>query len=88
MIDNSWMFYSVVPAVTGGWLSNVTVSQTYATRDSQNAWAYLAGYGWRKIQTGSPDGVTNLLMLLAQASAKGKPVTAYTDATYIYQAYL
>lgn len=88
LIDTSWMFYSVVASVQGGWLSNVTVSQTYATRDSQNAWAYFAGYGWRKIQTGSPDGVTNMLMLLAEACAKNKPVTVYTDSTFVFQAYL
>ena len=90
LIDTSWSFYSVVVAATGGatWQSNVTVSQVYATRDSQNAWAYLAGIGWRRIQPGSSDGVTNLLALLTEAVVKSLPVSVYFDATYVYQAYL
>jgi C1A family cysteine protease len=88
LIDTSWMFYSVVPAVQGGWLSNVTVTQVYASRDSQNAWAYITGLGWRRIQPGAPDGVTNMLMLFAQAVAKNLRVTVYADATYVFQAYL
>jgi len=88
LIDTDWAFYSVAPNVQGGWIGGVTVTQTYASRDSQNAWAYFAGYGWRKIQTGSPDGVTNMLMLFAEAVAKNRTVTVYTDANFVFQAYL
>jgi hypothetical protein len=70
------------------WLTNVTVNQTFATRDSQNAWAYFQGYGWRKIQPGAPDGITDMLTLFAQAVAKNHPVTVYADGNFVYQAYL
>jgi hypothetical protein len=70
------------------WLDNVTVTQTFATTEPQNAWAYFQGYGWRKIQQGAADGVTNMLAVFAQAVAKGRPVTVYADGSLVYQAYL
>jgi C1A family cysteine protease len=88
LIDSSWSFYSVVADIQAAWQSNVTVGQVYASRDSQNAWAYFQGLGWRKIQPGAPDGVTNMLAIFAQAVAKGKQVTIYFDGTFVYQAYL
>jgi C1A family cysteine protease len=88
LIDSSWQFYSVVVQIQTTWHSNVTVTQVYTSRDSQNAWAYFQGFGWRKIQTGAADGVTNMLILLAQAVAKNKPVTIYADGDFVYQAYL
>jgi astacin len=78
------LFYRVPLA----WSNNVVVTQTFATRDSQNAWAYFQGSGWRKIQTGSPDGITNMLAVFAQAVAKNKLVTIYADGNFVYQAYL
>lgn len=88
LIDTSWMMYSVVPLLAAGWISNVTVTQVYASRDSQNAWAYFAGYGWRRIQPGTADGLTNMLTLFAYARAKGKAVTVYADGDGVYQAYM
>jgi C1A family cysteine protease len=88
LIDSQWMFYSVDVVISTGWHSNVTVTQVYASRDAQNAWAYFQGLGWRKIQTGAPDGVTNMLVLFTEASANGKAVTIYADGSTVYQAYL
>jgi C1A family cysteine protease len=88
LIDSQWMFYSVAVQIQVAWHSNVTVAQTYASRDSQNAWAYFEGLGWRKIQAGSSDGITNMLILFAQAVAKNKKVTIYADGDFVYQAYL
>jgi C1A family cysteine protease len=88
LIDSSWMMYSVVPLVQGGWLANVTVGQVYASRDAQNGWAYFVGYGWRRIRPGTADGITNMLVLFAFARAKGKPVTVYADGDSVYQAYM
>jgi C1A family cysteine protease len=88
LIDSSWMFSSVVVQVQLTWQNNVQVTQVYASRDSQNAWAYFQGLGWRKIQTGAADGVTNMLSLFAQAVAKNKTVTIYADGDFVYQAYL
>jgi len=88
LIDTSWASYSVDVLIPVQWHSNVTITQTYASRDSQNAWAYFQGLGWRKIYTGAADGVTNMLILFAEAEANGRPVTVYADGTYVYQAYM
>ena len=88
LIDTSWPFYSVVADIAAAWQGNVTVSQVFASRDAQNAWAYFAGIGWRRIQPGAPDGVTNMLALFTAAVVKGLPVTVYLDASLVYQAYL
>lgn len=70
------------------WQSNVTVGQTYASRDSQNAWAHFDGFGWRKIQPGTADGITNMLALFAYARAYNKKVTVQMDGNSVYQGYL
>jgi hypothetical protein len=67
---------------------STTVSQVYASRDAQNAWAYFPSLGWRRIQPGSADGVTNLLAVLSEAVAKNLTITALVDGTFVYQAYL
>ncbi len=87
LIDSSWMFYSVDMQV-GPVYQYTTVSQVYASRDAQNAWAYFPSLGWRRIQPGSGDGVTNVLAVLTEAVAKGLSVTVLVDGTFIYQAYL
>ena len=48
----------------------------------------LPGLGWRRIQPGSGDGVTNMLAMLTQAVAKNLTVTVVVDGTALYQTYL
>ncbi|MBA2469870.1 MAG: hypothetical protein H0V37_10740 [Chloroflexia bacterium] len=88
LIDTDWAFYSVEALVPLQWHGNVTVTQVYATPHSQNAWAHFQGLGWRRIQTGAADGVTNMLILFAEARANGRPVTVYADGNLVYHAYL
>ena len=61
------------------WQNNQTVSNTYATADSQNAYAYIAGTGWRRIKPGTTDGVTNAFLVLNAAKAHGRPVNYYEE---------
>lgn len=88
LIDTDWSMYSVEVEIAPAWVSNVTVSQVYASPHNKNAWAHLAGIGWRKIDPLANDGVTNVLAMFAIAVAKGRKVTVLTDADRIYQAYL
>lgn len=67
-----------------GWLD---VALAYSSRHSQNAWANFAGLGWRKIQTGAPDGVTNMLALFAEAKANNKQIMIYADSNFVLQSY-
>jgi immune inhibitor A len=55
----------------------------------ENCWAYIEGTGWRKIQTGSTDGVTNLYMIMNTARANDRLVHVNIDgANRITSAYL
>lgn len=88
LIDSSWSFYSVEVEISSSWHQNVTVAQVYATPHSKNAWVYLQGLGWRKIDPNASDGVTNMLALFATAVAEGRKVTVYADGNNVYQTYL
>ncbi len=58
------------------------INQVYATRDSQNAWAHLAGTNkWHRILTGAADGVTNVHLLLTAAKANNRQAYVVLDAS-------
>lgn len=66
-----------------------TVTRTYTSKDSQNAWAIISGVsGWKKVKTGASDGVTNVFALLCAARANGRPVDVYIVANLIERAVL
>lgn len=70
------------------WYSNLGVDMVFASHHGQNGWASLTGLGWRKIQTGTPDGVTDMLAVFALAKAKNRTVTVQADVTTAFQAYV
>lgn len=60
------------------WHNNKTVTRTYSSKDSQNCHAIISGIsGWKKIKTGSTDGVSNVFTALNAARAGGKTVDVY-----------
>jgi hypothetical protein len=60
------------------WHNNKTVSRTYSTKDSQNCYAIISGIsGWKKIKTGSANGVSNVFTALNAARGGGKKVDVY-----------
>lgn len=60
--------------------NNKSISRIFTTYHSQNNWAYLAGLGWKKVQTGNADGCSNVHLVLTCARGNGKVVTVVTDA--------
>ncbi|PKH04398.1 peptidase M6 [Psychromonas sp. MB-3u-54] len=86
--DNVTANVNVGGATAKVWKNNVTVSKTYATYHSKNAWAYIAGSGWRKIDGLSTDGVTNVFILLVYAQAFNRKVSVQIDSSKIYIAYM
>jgi M6 family metalloprotease-like protein len=68
--------------------SNVGVDMVFATHHGQNSWVNVSGLGWRKIQTGAADGITNMLAVFALAKARNLKVTIQADAATVFQAYL
>lgn len=70
---------SVMAEKTGEWYSNKKVAATFAHYTSQWAWANIDGLGWRRIKEGSPDGVSNLFLMMCEAKSNDKLVTVYID---------
>ncbi|MBB3192490.1 M6 family metalloprotease domain-containing protein [Halomonas cerina] len=70
------------------WHNHKAVLQTYSTYHSQNAWANIQDLGWRKIETGNVDGVTNTFLALCDAQANGRNVSVYADGEKLYRMYL
>ncbi|WP_026926224.1 M6 family metalloprotease domain-containing protein [Granulicoccus phenolivorans] len=68
--------------------ANLGVDMVFATHHAQNGWVSLSGLGWRKIQTGAADGVTNMLTTFALAKARNLKVTVRADPATVFQAYL
>lgn len=66
---------------------NLSVLHVYATPHSENAWAYLSGLGWRKVDPNAPDGITNTFELLATSRAFDRKVHVRLDGGRIYTAY-
>ena len=61
------------------------VNQTFSSYHSQNGWVNLSGLGWRRVNTGSGDGVSNVMAIAAKARAFGKQVSVYADGSNIYE---
>lgn len=51
----------------------------WANEERSNAWAYVSGAGWRKLDDRNDDACTNLLVLAAQAKAQGAEVKVHED---------
>ena len=68
------------------WHHNKKLIRVYTSHHAQNAWAYISGYGWRKVEVRTTDGVTNTFALLCAARGNNKNVSLYMDGTTIYRA--
>ncbi len=79
---------ATIHAMYTTWHKNKAVLQTYSTYHSQNAWARIQDLGWRKIETGSSDGVTNTFLALCEAQANNRGVNVYADGGKIARMYL
>jgi hypothetical protein len=71
------------------WYPNKTVVATHAKDGTRMAWAIISGIaGWKRIRPNSPDGVTNLHLLLSTARANNRKVDVYIVSNQITQATL
>jgi hypothetical protein len=67
------------------WQFNLTVLSVFASMNSitgtePNAQVNIAGLGWRRIASGPPESVVNVLMVLGFAATHGRTVTAFINA--------
>jgi len=61
------------------WYTNVIIRQVYARNVQGDARALVVGQGWRNI-AGTPDAVTNILIVLSAAAANNRPCNVYIGA--------
>ena len=54
----------------------------------QWAWANIAGLGWRRVNGGAADGVSNMFVSLCNAAANGRLVHVEADGQVLYTMYL
>lgn len=87
VVVKAWHDVGIDIANVASWQYNKKVLSTFTSPHSMNAWAYIQDIGWRKIQTLTADGVTNMFALLADAQTSGRKVHIYVDGSLIYQAY-
>jgi C1A family cysteine protease len=78
ILETGWFMYPPNPTVVGLWAIN----------QDENAWAYLNGYGWRKISPNDDNIVTDMLSQLIAAKAAGRPISAYQENSVITQLYV
>jgi Zn-dependent metalloprotease len=76
-----------------GWQTNRKVLYVYSTNASMVVYAIIEGVsGWLRIHPGSPDGVSNVMMVLELAKAFDRRVHVYVrninNVNYITNAYL
>ena len=76
--------------VASGWRSNRNVQRTYSHSNATTAYAIIEGEsGWKQIAPTSPDGVSNVLLILDGACSHGKKANVFINAdNQIQAAYL
>jgi len=84
---NAWRRVGINVVQPKAWEQNKLILRTYTTPHSMNAWAFIEGAGWRKIEAIDPDGVTNLFSLLVDAQAYKSRVNVLVDGSTLYRAF-
>ncbi|GIZ52836.1 Dot/Icm T4SS effector Zinc-dependent metalloprotease LegP [Noviherbaspirillum aridicola] len=70
---------AAIHAIYRLWHYNRRVWNTFASSDSQNAWANVEGLGWRKLRPNARDGVTNMFAACCEALAGNQRVHVFAD---------
>jgi hypothetical protein len=79
---------NAVHAMYKTWHYSKRVYQTFASRDSRNAWANVESLGWRRIKPDTIDGVTSTFNAFCEAAANEARVHVYSDGAQIEIMYL
>ncbi len=87
-IGNRPNLRQLIPAAANMWINNTRVIRTHAKNNSQMAWAIIEGSQWLRVTPRSPDGVTDVFMLLCEALANNHRVDVYINNGQITQATL
>ncbi len=82
-IGNRPNLKQLVPAALRQWI-RTTIDHTYAVSASKAAWAYVNGYGWRRIKADSPEGIASVLSLCVDAQVTRSDLRVEIDTNYLY----
>ena len=63
--------YGPTAIINNDQLNGVKITGLWANGENRNAWAYVSGYGWRKITTKSDQAFLTMLTQLASAKVTG-----------------
>lgn len=61
------------------WHYSKRVWNTFASNDSQNAWANIEGLGWRKLKPNAADAITDMFATFCEAVANNLRVHVFAD---------
>jgi hypothetical protein len=84
-IGNRPNLRELIPTAATVWHHNVKVKYAYAVHTSQAAWAFIDAAGWRRINPGAADGVTNAFAVCCEAAANALNAHVYMDDGFIYR---
>lgn len=84
----AWGVFGANGVENTGWRSNVAVQGLWSINQDRNAWAYMQGYGWRRIAFDNDNIVHDMLAQLVAAKARGSAVTFYEEQGVIKQMYV
>ena len=85
---DSWNVIGANGVENTGWRSNVLVQGLWSINQDRNAWAYMQGYGWRRIAFDNDNILHDMLAQLVAAKARGSAVTFYEEQGVIKQMYI
>ncbi len=83
-IGNRPSLRQLVPAALKGWVYGQTLTHCYCLTTSQSAWAYVKDIGWRRLRSGTADGVSNMFTICCNAQSTSGLVSVLMDDQYIY----
>jgi C1A family cysteine protease len=76
-IDNE--MWGINGILDTGLLENVKVTGLWVEKSNRNAWAYIAGHGWKKISNSTDNGFINLCAALSSAKAGNRNCRIHID---------
>lgn len=83
-IGNRPSLKQLVPAALKTWVYGQTLTHCYCLTTSQGAWAYVKDIGWRRLHSGTADGVSNMFTICCNAQSTTGLVSMLMDDQYIY----
>ncbi|WP_372727215.1 S8 family serine peptidase [Nocardioides sp.] len=83
-IGNRPSLKQLIPAALKQWVWGRTLSYCYCLTTSQGAWAFVKDIGWRRLHSGTADGISNMFTVCCNQQSTAGQVNVLMDDRYIY----